>query len=491
MSEDALRFVSTSVGSRESQASPGVGSLETLNHTQEAPAYSMHTSSDKGEGSGLASFHNSQPPAAYAPPTSTSSSPKKGISEASAHANSMDPNLTGARRNEGAQTGYPNMRQDQHPYRLDLLPTDPNLESNASLHSDVHEHDNVARAFPFLSNSMAPQDSDGRASIFPPNFSNVGSATQEAAADGGNLGYKKADPNAQEVGASNLHAKDAREASYDTLSPPEKKDTPYSRSPSLRVTHKIAERKRRKEMKDLFDEIKEYVPVDRGPKTSKGDILTKAVLQFQTLHREREQLIEALEAAHHELNQLRQVTGNADHATNTAAALPHHVYPHSSAAAPYLSRAQPSRLPSSLVHGNQDQHLSLARADKSDLAAHAAAGAAAVTIPTNAPRAGEPFLSDLRLDRLRQTDDAVHPNFKQLEHGTGVFQPDSYQATSLVTSELAGGHDPATMSATDASNVHAGRTVTRDPSFSAQRYMPRPDGGDLMQDNTHAEPPNM
>ena len=491
MSEDALRFVSTSVGSRESQASPGVGSVETLHHSQEAPTYPMHTSGGKGEGSDLTPFHHNQPPAAYAPPTAASSSPKKGMNEASAPASSMDPSLTGARRNEGAQTGYPNMRQDQHSYRLDLLQTDPNLESNASLHGDAHEHENVARAFPFLSNSMAPQDGDGRASIFPPNFSSVDAATQEAAAEGGNLGYKKAEAHPQEAGASNLHAKDSREASYDTLSPPEKKETPYSRSPSLRVTHKIAERKRRKEMKDLFDEIKEYVPVDRGPKTSKGDILTKAVLQFQTLHREREQLIEALEAAHHELNQLRQVTGNADHAANTAAALPHHVYPPSSAAAPYLSRAQPPRLSGSLVHGNQEQHLSLARADKGDLSAHAAAGAAAVSIPPSAPRTGEPFLSDLRLDRLRQTDDAVHPNFKQLEHSTGVFQPESYQATSLVSSELAGGHDPAAMSAAEASNMHAGRAVTRDPSFSAQRYMPRPDAGDLMQDSAHAEPPNM
>ena len=143
MSEDALRFVSTSVGSRESQASPGVGSVETLHHSQEAPTYPMHTSGGKGEGSDLTPFHHNQPPAAYAPPTAASSSPKKGMNEASAPASSMDPSLTGARRNEGAQTGYPNMRQDQHSYRLDLLQTDPNLESNASLHGDAHEHENV------------------------------------------------------------------------------------------------------------------------------------------------------------------------------------------------------------------------------------------------------------------------------------------------------------------------------------------------------------
>ncbi|KAI9315713.1 hypothetical protein BX666DRAFT_343228 [Dichotomocladium elegans] len=56
-----------------------------------------------------------------------------------------------------------------------------------------------------------------------------------------------------------------------------KSETPYSRTPELRESHKLAERRRRKEMKELFDDLMNVLPVEKGAKTSKWEILSKGM----------------------------------------------------------------------------------------------------------------------------------------------------------------------------------------------------------------------
>ncbi|KAF6743887.1 hypothetical protein DFP72DRAFT_931251 [Ephemerocybe angulata] len=79
-----------------------------------------------------------------------------------------------------------------------------------------------------------------------------------------------------------------------------------SGSSALRASHKLGERKRRKEMKELFDDLRDQLPQDRATKASKWEILTKAIEFVGHLKAQNQSMSSEIELLRRENDSLRQ-----------------------------------------------------------------------------------------------------------------------------------------------------------------------------------------
>ncbi len=90
----------------------------------------------------------------------------------------------------------------------------------------------------------------------------------------------------------------AKHKQADTI-PEEDEDD--SKTPKLKYSHKIAERKRRKDMNDTFEELKSLLP-GRSLRMSKWEILATAAEHIDTLRESRNKLLLERETLHRELS---------------------------------------------------------------------------------------------------------------------------------------------------------------------------------------------
>ncbi|GAA5893189.1 uncharacterized protein JCM6883_007593 [Sporobolomyces salmoneus] len=221
----------------------------------------------------------------------------------------------------------------------------------------------------------APHSAPPTAQHPPPNQPSVQIAQPPPEGQQGlSNGYPVGPPPQWPTSAPPPQGQASRQGSAGSLDPGSlSKDSPYSRSPELRISHKLAERKRRKEMAQLFDDLRESLPGDKGVKSSKWEILTKAVEFIGQLKAFNRDLQNDNQNLRHHLN-LPQAQPPPHDSRPGSGNVPHPLQP---APRPVSSQQQPQQ--------QQNPHTASPRPNPSRTGSHASSHTSSLSIDNGLP----------------------------------------------------------------------------------------------------------
>ncbi|KAI4115520.1 MAG: hypothetical protein LQ338_007847 [Usnochroma carphineum] len=298
---NSSQFAATSHPSDYSQGLPTINQHHDPNQYRDSQEYPQQRSRRSSIGSEVGQFRNLQINSAPSPYPGSTNQSTTSIQANLQRERGITPTANGVRNSRTSGNG------SMHQQPLSPLTGPPERRPGESRHAFNMRTAPIISANPMREVYNADKPTAGQPYAFPDPDMSVSSGTNEDIRHSSNAGMSRRNSdhtsinsslyttdtrqsgshrpvNGDDIPGTHHHSLQHRQVSQlagESDSPDA--TSPYSRTPALRASHKMAERKRRTEMKYLFDSLRAQIPASHGSKSSKWEILSKASEYIKTL----------------------------------------------------------------------------------------------------------------------------------------------------------------------------------------------------------------